>query len=160
VAGTAPDHYSFGPDTTGAITIRAKASATPSEFSTLFRRFSANSYRGKRIRLTAMLRPWQIEDGAGMWCRVDDAQGNAVAFDNMQSRLIIGSRNWSRYDIVLDVPPQADVIGFGFLVVGQGSLSLQQFRLDEVPLTVPTTDTLAAAKSGDALPNVSSSDKR
>ena len=37
------------------------------------------------------------------------------SFDNMQDRSIRGTTDWTRYDVVLNVPENAAMMKFGFL---------------------------------------------
>ena len=58
----------------------------------------------------------------------------------MQSRPIQGTRDWQKYEIVLDVPDNSLGIAFGFLLVGQGEGWVDDMQLEAVGQDVPTTD--------------------
>ncbi|MCA9492492.1 MAG: hypothetical protein KC621_21310 [Myxococcales bacterium] len=45
-----------------------------------------------------------------------------LSFDNMQERPIRGTQDWTRHEIVLDVPTGATNIAFGILVAGKGTV--------------------------------------
>ena len=79
------------------------------------------SYAGKRIRFSGYVKAREVNDWAGLWMRVDgpDSSCPTLAFDNMYARPIKGSKDWARYDVVLDVAPQAKGICFGILLHGQ-----------------------------------------
>jgi len=58
----------------------------------------------------------------------------------MVNRAIAGTNDWTKYEIVLDVAPEAVGIAYGFLVSGTGSSWISGFKLEEVGKDVPTTD--------------------
>ena len=55
-------------------------------FGTLMQSVKADSYRGKRIKLTAYVKSESVDDWAGLWMRVD-AGREFVSFDNMQNHV-------------------------------------------------------------------------
>ncbi|MDB5972732.1 MAG: transcriptional regulator [Hydrocarboniphaga sp.] len=143
-AGSAPADYDFGTDTTQAVQgtssayIKAKA-ATAGGFGTMMQTISADHYRGKRVQLSAMLKT-QDARRAQMWMRVDGAPGGKpLAFDNMDERPLVGSADWTRCEIVLDVPAEAQAIAFGFFLSGTGKVWADSFALDVVTATQPAT---------------------
>ena len=86
----------------------------------------ATDYRGKRVRFSAHVKAAGIASWAGLWMRID---GPAVpgspmpamlGFDNMNDRPIKGTMDWTRHDVVLDVPARARAIAFGILLSGPG----------------------------------------
>jgi hypothetical protein len=111
-------------------------------------------YRGKRIRFRAALRTQSASPWAGLWMRVDRAAGQApLGFDNMSDRPILGTSEWQIYDVVLDVPPQANTIVFGTLLVGTGQLWIGDVKLGIVGPDVPITGKPLDLKPGkDARP--------
>jgi hypothetical protein len=44
-----------------------------------------------------------------------------TAFDNMSTRPILGTRDWTRFEVVLDIPASAIGLAFGFFLAGLGS---------------------------------------
>jgi hypothetical protein len=70
--------------------------------------------------------------------RVDGA-GSLLAFDNMQNRPIKGTTDWKRYDVVLDVPPEAKALAFGLLLAGNGQIWFDDLRLEVVDRSVAVT---------------------
>ena len=76
---------------------------------------------GKRIRFSGYIKTQNItHDWAGLWWRVDGKSG-VLAFDNMHDRGAIGTTDWKRYEIDLQVPANATNINFGALHTGDGS---------------------------------------
>ena len=81
---------------------------------------SAAEYAGKRIRYTAWVRTEDANEGGGhLWFRIDGQQsGQTLGFDNMDKRPLKGTTSWQQQSIVLDVPPEARALAFGFFVGG------------------------------------------
>ena len=145
-AGNSPDDYEVGTDEavrrTGDASAYVKARAsTPRGFGTLMQAFAADEYRGKRVRLVGYLKASNVRQ-AGLWLRVDgpDRQQNRLplAFDSTQSRLQPGAE-WTRADIVVDVPADAAVMNFGLLLSGEGQVWVDDLELTIVGTDVPLT---------------------
>lgn len=122
--------------------------ATPPIYGTLMQRFSAEQYRGKRLRLSGFLRTDEVDAGwAGLWMRVDGSQGRRIAFDNTEEEPVTGDTEWTRCAIVLDVPSDAQVIAFGFMLVGSGKVWADDLGFEavgrDVPVTAPPKEQLA-----------------
>lgn len=115
-------------------------------FGTLMQQFKAGEFRGKRVRLSGDVRANDVKDWAGLWMRVDGPGGEALAFDNMQDRPIKGTTNWTKYEIVLDVPAQAEEIAFGLLLTGRGDTWIDDLRFDVVSRDIPVTGQSSATK--------------
>jgi hypothetical protein len=61
-------------------------------------------YQGKEIELRGFLKLKDVSDGfAGLWMRID-GDGGVLEFDNMQSRQIQGTSDWTQYTIKLPLP--------------------------------------------------------
>jgi hypothetical protein len=150
-AGTTPGDYDFGTDTTqasdGASSAYIKAKqALPAGFGTMMQTILADHYRGQRVKLSGVLKT-QDAKRAQMWMRVDGAAGQKpLAFDNMDNRPLSGTTGWTRCEIVLDVPAEAQAIAFGFFLSGPGEVWADAFKLDVV------TDTQAITTSTSKLP--------
>jgi len=99
--------------------------------------FAAAPYRGTRLRLRGYARVSDLSGWAGLLMRVESP--TARAFDNMIRRPYRGTADWTAADVVLDVPDDAVAIYVGAVVVGSGKVWLDDFQLDSVPRSVPTT---------------------
>lgn len=146
LAGSAPQDYTVGYESNGLeyalnITevIASKPDAKGDGFGTIMQTISAEDYLGQRIRFSAMLRPHDVDAGAGLWFRVDGADRKILAFDNMQSRPILGTQNWKRYEVVVDVPENGKRIAYGVMLIGKGKLGIDAIRFDKVGKEVATT---------------------
>lgn len=132
----------------------------PAGFGTIDQWLGAAPYRGKRLRMRAFVKAEEVTGWSGLWMRVDapSAQPHAdqagaprhpsTAFDNMEDRPIKGTRDWARYDVVLDVAPDAGAIAFGLLLSGPGKVWIDDVTFDVVDSRVPTTGRRSDAQGG------------
>lgn len=149
VAGSHPKDYRMSVDRevtrSGKASAQLKSIATQaSGFGTLMQTFQADAFQGKRVRLSGYVRSKDVSDWAGLWMRVDSARGDALSFDNMQQRAIKGTTDWTKYEIVLDVPSQGEQIACGLLLTGRGETWMDDLKIEVVGKDVPTTAKSAA----------------
>jgi len=105
------------------------------------------SYRGRRVRVSA----WLKADGigsvstaqyagiageAGLWIGVG-SPSDGTRMDRMQNRAISGTTDWEYRDFVVDVPQDNRQIMVGFWMQGKGQLWVRDYKIEEVPTTVP-----------------------
>lgn len=105
-------------------------------FGTLAQRIDATSYRGKRVRLRAMVRSEVIGPGneAFLWlqaARGFDAPQRIAYLDDMSDRPIT-HRDWREHEIVGEVPADAETIDFGLALVGEGRAWIDAVSLQSV----------------------------
>jgi hypothetical protein len=116
-----------------------KATDQAKQFGTLTQGIRADKYRGKRLRMTAYVKSATAGGWAGLWMRVDGKEKTGLAFDNMMDRAIRGNADWKKYEVVLDVPVEAEAIFFGFLLSGKGQAWVDDIEFEEVGKDVKTT---------------------
>lgn len=113
------------------------------DFGNLMQSFSASKYLNKRIRMSGYIKTKDVEKWASFWVRVDEAHStNPLAFDNMmvgKDRSIKGTTDWTKYEIVLDVPINADKIVIGFMLGGYGQMWVDDLKFEIVDKSVPVT---------------------
>jgi hypothetical protein len=63
-----------------------------------------------------------------------------LGFDNMSNRKINGNIDWTKYEIVLDVPTETISIAYGALLAGTGKIWFDDITFEIVDETVPTTN--------------------
>src|SRR5215472_9815451 len=94
VTGNAPWDYEVGLDEkvsyTGRSSAYIKGLKSPKSAGNLMQGFRADLYRGKRVRLSAYVKSFDIKGWAGLWMRVDGIISRGLSFDNMQDRPIKG----------------------------------------------------------------------
>ena len=102
----------------------------------LCQQIDATPYRRKSIRMRAAVRTDVSGPGnqAYLWLRVTKKSFGPSAllfYDNMADRPITNS-SWSEYVIVGKVPPDAEVIGYGLALVGEGKAWLDSVSVEMV----------------------------
>jgi hypothetical protein len=141
VAGSAPDAFEAtgDPESREGAVVRAKT-ADPGGFGTMMKTIDAAPLRGKKARLAARLKADDVRGWAGIWLRVDGADGKPVAFDNMQNRALRGTVGWARHEVILDVPATAQKIAFGALLSGPGRIEVAELALSAADRAAESTD--------------------
>jgi hypothetical protein len=108
-------------------------------FGTLMEQCVPGIYRGKRVRMSGYMKTKDVKNWSSFWFRVD----NELAFDNMhdgnKDRSIKGTTDWTKYEIVLDVPTNATRIAFGALIDGTGQIWFDNLKFEVVDNSVETT---------------------
>lgn len=148
-AGSAPGSYDMGidkgagQDGKNAATIKSIDKEIDG-FGTLMQNYLPDNYLGKRVRMSGMVKTKDVADWAGLWFRIDQkGSPKSIGFDNMhdgkKDRSIKGTTEWSKYEIVLDVPVRATNMAFGALLAGTGQLWFDNLKFEIVDSTVPTT---------------------
>ena len=114
--------------------------AHPVMFLTLMQTSSIKEFQGKRIKMTGYLKAQGTVDTTTMWIRIDDYQAEkSLDFDNMWDRSIIGTKDWTKCEIVFDVPVSDCVINYGFLLTGVGKAWFDNITFEIVPSTTLKT---------------------
>jgi hypothetical protein len=93
--------------------------------------FSAESYKGKRVRVSAWLRAEDVASSAGLVACVPGSE-NPSAFLERDYQLK-GTTNWTRCETELDVPAQASVIALCVVLKGTGAVWIDDCALEVVP---------------------------
>ncbi len=149
VTESAPQLYEAGLDTQGACEGNRSAflrslQPTPTGYGTFMQAFGAGAFRGKRLRFSAMLRTEDVQGWAGLWMRVEgEDPKEPLAFDNMQSRALVGTTGCKRHEVVLDVPQEAKAIMAGLMLSGTGKAWVGAVRFEVVDASVPVTNLIA-----------------
>jgi hypothetical protein len=103
----------------------------------------ASKYLGKRVRMTGYLKTKDLTRWAGMWFRIDGRDnGKMLGFDNMYDRSLKGTNDWTKCEIVLDVPKEAAQLAFGFMLIGKGQIWVDRVKFEEVDNSVSVTKTM------------------
>ncbi|MET7258018.1 S41 family peptidase [Dyadobacter fermentans] len=134
--------YKFSPDTTekyqGKASLRIQSPEVMDniQFGSAANPLSAD-YSGKEIELRGYMKFRDVGKGfAGLMMRIDGKSG-PLQFNNMQGENLRGTQDWKQYSIKLPYPSGADKIYIGALLVGPGTLWVDQFELfiDGKPFT-------------------------
>ena len=139
LAGNAPKEFKIGVDDQNSIQ-GAKSgfiesiTDTLSGFGTMMQVCSEKDFKGKRVKMTGYIQLLGSEyTYALMWIRVDDFDKRVTAdFDNMAERPIIGTRYWTKCEIVFDVPESPCVVNYGIILEGVGKAWFDNVSFDTV----------------------------
>ena len=143
VGGSRPRYFDMGLTSeqkhsgTQCAMIRSKVENCE-DFGTLVQNIDAAPYRGRHVSLTAFIKSSEVQVFAGLWMRID-ASGKVVGFDNMQDRPIMGTTDWTKYEVLLYVPQESDNIGFGVLLTGTGTVWFDDLEIKIVSGDVHAT---------------------
>ncbi|WNG49779.1 AraC family transcriptional regulator [Archangium minus] len=149
VTESAPKLYEAGLDTQSPCEGNRSAylrslQANPTSYGTFMQAFGAQSFRGKRLRFSAVMRTEDVQGWAGLWMRVEgEDPKEPLAFDNMQSRAVVGTTQCKRYEVVLDVPQESKAIMAGLMLSGTGKAWIGAVRFEMVDASVPVTNLIA-----------------
>ena len=149
IAGSHPQSYDMGIDKgagkegNNAATIKSTAKKI-NGFGTLMQICQAKGFHGKRVKMSGLVKTEKVEDWAGLWLRIDQKDSDEIlGFDNMHDgktdRSIKGTTDWTRYEIVLEVPANAAYLAYGALLSGKGQVWFDDIRFEEVDPSVPVT---------------------
>ncbi len=107
-------------------------------FATLMQSVDAAPFIGKKIKMTGFAKSENIEGWAGFWLRIDGeakVEGEwpeRLGFDNMEDRPIKGTTNWTKYEIIMDVPNESVELLYGPILSGKGKLWIDNISFQEV----------------------------
>jgi predicted Ser/Thr protein kinase len=107
----------------------------PEGIVTAFQQFSAVPYRGRRVRVSAFLRCENAESGAELWLWSLGSEGAA------EKVAVRGTTRWQQYQLVMDVPGNADRLGIWLAMSGPGTVWADDFSFSPVSKAVPLSRT-------------------
>jgi len=86
-------------------------------------------YKGEELELKAYMKHQDVSEGTiGLMLRIDGSSG-ILQFDNMMSRNITGTSDWTLYSVRLPYPQNAKTIFIGAILSGKGKLWVDDFEL-------------------------------
>ncbi len=86
------------------------------------------TFSGETLELRGWLRTEEVTGFAGLWLR-EDGRNGVVQFDNMQSRNLAGTNEWTEYRVSLPLDERARTIVLGALLVGEGTVWVDDLEL-------------------------------
>lgn len=145
LAGGARSHYRAVIDREerhgGASSARFEPAVdAPQGYGTLMQQIKAETWRGKRVRMTAFVKGRDVDARGDLWLRVQarESPGDGPGLGGGACRLS-GTFDWKPCTIVFDVPARGDAIDVGVGTTGHGTLWLDDVHLEEVGADVPLT---------------------
>ena len=138
LAGNSPQNYEIGLD--NSIFNNGKKSAfiesIESEidgFGTLMQTCSAKEYLGKKVKMSGFIKTEKVSNWVGMWLRIDPNNSpSSKYFDNMRKNPIKGTTDWTKYELVLDVPTNSNSLNFGVLISGTGKVWFDDLNFEVI----------------------------
>ncbi|MCA9804733.1 MAG: hypothetical protein KC777_22335 [Cyanobacteria bacterium HKST-UBA02] len=126
-----------------------KTLSSASAWGTLMQQMSPDKFLEKRVRMSLWVKTKKVSGWVAPWMRVDGKRRrDMLSFDNMCTRQIKGTTEWTRCDIVLDVPEDSTNIAFGVMLGGKGHVWIDDVSFEKVAKNVPTTDCQCSRKGG------------
>lgn len=107
----------------GAFLRSTTAEATAA--ATLRQTIKANEYRGKQLRFSGNVKVEQVEQQAGLYIHTNKDQ-------RLQSNMVQGTHDWTRYEAIISIPEDALYISFGFALYGKGQVWLANAQLEAI----------------------------
>src|SRR5262249_9842577 len=149
-AGSHPQDYEMGIDLTASHSGKASGRIKSKDpdaggFGTMSQMIKADEYRGKRVRFSGYVKGDGVSQYAGLWMRVDGPR-YSLNFDNMWNRPILGTADWKKYEVVLDVPEDSLMLAFGINLAGRGQVWVDDLQLEIVGQDVPSTGLAVSAE--------------
>ena len=111
-------------------------------FGNIMKSIDPNLYLGKTVKMSGYVKSENVKSWAGLWMRSDYYKSKVLSFDNMQYRGgkgIKGTKDWTKYEVVLFVPLDVSSISYGVLLDGTGQIWFDDVKLEIVEDTVPET---------------------
>jgi len=148
-SGSKPGSYNMGFDKTviqsGAKSVIIESLEKEIDgFATIMQTCDAKNYLGTKVKMTGYIKSENLADWSGMWMRVDAKDSHeSLAFDNMQDRAVRGTTDWTKYEIVLDVPVESGTLNFGVLMSGTGKIWFDNVSFEILDNKTPVSSAVA-----------------
>jgi hypothetical protein len=116
----------------------------------------ATAFRGKTVRLTAMVKTDGVQRAAYLWAGYDTPTQPLVRPGSKEadfrllrfSEQLVGTLDWQQYTVDLMVPPDAERYFAGLVLLGRGTAYINKVALDVVePQMIPSPPSLDFAPS-------------
>lgn len=148
--GTAIDDYECSIDKSvfhsGTQSAYIKSIRSGTGFFSLSQSIGPAEYLEKRLCMSVWIKTLDVKGWAAPWIRVDERDCKALSFDNRCQSLIVDTTDWTKYELVVDVPSESLYVAFGAMLGGEGHIWIDDFQFAVVGNDVPTTDCPCSAK--------------
>jgi hypothetical protein len=140
IAGKDPEAYEAGTDARalyhGTPSIYLKGKEPMPKVAGLLQQLPLAQYAGKRVRFSAATKSEGVEGGAQLLVHLNRDNGRLT---ESVAGPIRGNSDWQKYEVVVDVLPDATGINIGVSLAGQGTVWLNDIQVEVVGPDVPTT---------------------
>jgi hypothetical protein len=132
----------------GEASLHVKGVGSNRSYFSMFQGFKADAYHGKRLRFSGQLRTKEVQDKvrpdeqfarAFLWLLIHNTKGQQVVSDEMFDRSLRGTNDWTRCEIVVDVPHDAHKITIGARMILEGEMWVDDLQLEVVGKNVKPT---------------------
>lgn len=102
---------------------------------TLAQRLDVSAMRGRRVRLSGLIKTEGVQNGAGLLLTIDGTSyGRPVA--ETRSQPVLGTSDWVACDVTVDIPVEAETITVGLWLDGRGKALLNGMAV--APVVAPS----------------------
>jgi hypothetical protein len=109
-----------------------------SGFGSLMQSVAADEYRNKRVRLTVYVKTKDAEL-VQIFMSVHSSD-SAIAYGNSLNESLHENSDWTLCHVTLDIPENSRNIDFGVVLTGQGTVWVDDYKLEIVDDSVPSDD--------------------
>ncbi len=146
-SGSASKDYIMGAnikgndDGSGTVTIKSKTNSV-SGYGALIHNLSAQTFQGKRVRISGLIRSMNVNDWGGFWINTNQAVSNkAVSMETIHHSTVSGTSKGYQYcQVVVDVPANSSGIAYGAMLKGAGQIYAARVQFEIVPSNTPLTN--------------------
>lgn len=110
-----------------AMRIEPLAEKAPNDFGCVAYAIPA-TYKAKEIEVKAYMKLENVSGAIGLMIRIDGSSGS-LAFENMLSQKIEGTKDWTQYHVKVPYPENAKTIYIGAILSGGGQLWVDDFEV-------------------------------
>ncbi len=160
--GSRPQDYDMGGDPTaphgsaGVAFVKSKV-ATLNGSGSYMTSIAPGSYSNQAIKLSAYVKTANITTGyVSLWMSIAGPGNEILSFDDMLTRRLVGTTDWTQYEVVLDVPENSTLISFGIYMFANGAAEAHVDGLQIEPaartwkvISLATTQTIFSLKTLD-----------
>lgn len=160
----APEYHNYQLDTKvvhhnkTSLAISSKDAEPLSTASLHHEGFQAGEYRGKRLRMSVYLKAGDVKRlNLTLEVRaVRQVHGKDIPYPLTTTAVpVSGTHDWARYDLVIDVAPEADFINCSFHSLGQGRIWIDEVLFETVDTSVALTESMNLGPKPDEPQNTS-----
>jgi beta-lactamase regulating signal transducer with metallopeptidase domain len=130
------EHISGHP---GVVACLTSDGSQPNGYGTMVQYINPAAYRGKRVRLTALIKTVDVEKYAGLWIGEEGPQWTVWDAEHAEVK---APAEWTEVSLVVDVSKACSNFGLGAVVRGPGKLYIDHFTFavvgDDVPVSPVT----------------------
>ena len=88
-----------------------------------------NTYKGKRVEVTAFMKCENVIGSIKLMLRVDGKEHKILQYGTMKEKTIAGTQRWKEYKLEIDIPENGIDIYIGGMLIGSGKLWIDDFRV-------------------------------